>query len=148
MPMPTFPPWGVRMVHCDRKTKIHGLPFKVGPDRCDDNANENSRVRMGGEETYNLYATWSVKSAILGPTPGSEHSSSTVLRTSASKASCNRRAVCLMCLVPKKKKHESGREPKRAFGPERQHLSPPKPHFSDGIQNDGVVCLQHGLDGK
>ena len=55
--MPTFPPWGVRMVHCDRKTKIDGLSFKVGPDRCDDNANENSRtvrVRMGGRRDVQL----------------------------------------------------------------------------------------------
>lgn len=59
---------------------------------------------MCGETTYNFHATWSARNAILGPTPGSEQSSSTVFGTSESKSSCNRCAVCLMYLFAEKKR--------------------------------------------
>ena len=51
-----------------------------------------------GEETHISHAACKHKNAIFGPTPGSEHSSSTVLGTSPSNSSRSRCAACRMYL--------------------------------------------------
>ena len=72
----------------------------------DINANSNVPALYQHKHAYNFqdadahksHATCKVRNAILGPTPGNEHNSSTVLGTSQSKSSRSRIAAFLMYL--------------------------------------------------
>ena len=60
---------------------------------------DQHRVRIGARgSAYNFHATCNARKAILGPTPGNEHSSSTVLGTSPLNSSLSFCAACLMYL--------------------------------------------------
>ena len=75
-------------VHVDVYADAHVSNFPIITRR------EESRER----ETHISHAACKHRKAILGPTPGSEHSSSTVFGTSESNSSRKRCAACLMYL--------------------------------------------------
>lgn len=80
-----------------------------------------AREKKGGI-THISHAACKHRKAILGPTPGSEHSSSTVFGTSESNSSRRRCAACLMYLNYQKKQKQKLSAPTGWVGKTKRDL--------------------------